>query len=143
MNKTIKTIGRLLIILLVVCLVAGGLYWLVKANPSLLGLVDGRRGGLGDRLHQPGFKALPGGDDWREVRPSQDFEGRGGEHYNQIGVFDARSISGILHNLLIIALTTVAVLAIQKIISLIRQHRQAKVAQQQPIAAQPAESNGE
>ncbi len=122
----IKIVGRFMIILLVACLVAGGLYWLVQANPSLLDLGEGAQGMRGGRQRGQGSKDMPGTEDDLELLPFEDVEGGGGEHIRQLESLDARAISGILRNLLIIALTTLAVLGIQKAIALVKRRRQAR-----------------
>ena len=120
----IKIIGRFMIILLVACLVAGGLYWLVKANPSLIGLTDGGQGLHNDQLRGQGLRDLPGAGEGLEIRPHREIEGGGGEHNRLSGSLDARAISAILRNLLIIAATTLAVLGIQKVIAVTKRRRQ-------------------
>jgi hypothetical protein len=119
----IKIVGRFMIILLAACLVAGGLYWLVEANPSRIGLPDGQR-----ELRGQGLRDLSEEDEGLEMRPQRDFKGGGGEHNLQPGSLDAQATSGILRSLLIIALTTLTVLGIQKAITWVKRQRQARSA---------------
>ena len=122
----VKTIGRFLIILLVTGLVAGGLYWLVQANPEWLGRQDAEHGGIGDRLREQGFKDFPSDEDQLETRPHRGFNG-GGEHNNLSGSLDEHTIASILRNLLIIGLTTLVVLGLQKLTVSLKRRRQAKI----------------
>lgn len=119
----VKMIGRFMVILLVACLVAGGLYWLFEAHPSLIDFTGGGRGLHNDQLRGQGFRDLPGAGDGLETRPNRDVVGGGGEHNRLSGSLDARAISGILRNVLIIALVTLAVLGIQKAFSVIRRRK--------------------
>lgn len=122
----IKIIGRFLLILLVACFVAGGLYWLVQSNPSLLG----SQGGLGDRIRPEsleGFDSQEGA--FGGSAPRRGFEGGNFEHHDESGVLDARALGGIGRNLLVIALITLAVLAIQKALSFVTRRRFANAVQ--------------
>ena len=120
----IKIIRRFLLILLVACIVAGGLYWLVQSNPSLLGSQGGLRGGLGERIRSESLEGLDseegtfGGSGSR-----RGFKGGNFEHYNESGVLDARALGSIARNLLVIAVVTLAVLAIQKVFSFVKHKR--------------------
>lgn len=130
----IKIIGRLLLILLVACIVAGGLYWLVQSDPSLLGSQGGLRGGLGDRIRSESLEGLDseegafGGSGSRRSLGGGNFE-----HNNESGVLDARALGSIGRNLLVIALITLAVLAIQKALSFVTRRRLAKAVQTQDM----------
>mgnify|MGYP001766016582 CR=1 FL=1 len=125
----IKMIGRFMIVLLVACLVAGGIYWLVQSNPFILGSQNGAPGAGDGRMR-------PGDDDGlaREQGsfgngPRHDFgDGDFGRH-NKMGSLDERSLGGIGRNLLIIAITTLAVVGIQKAVSLIQRRRIVKTVQ--------------
>jgi hypothetical protein len=123
----IKMIGRFMIILLVACLVAGGIYWLVQSNPSFLGLQSGLRSGFSERTRPEGLEGVGNGESvFGGKGPRQGFEGGKVDHQDRSGVLDARTLGGIGRNLLIIALTTLAVLGIQKAFSLIQRRRIAK-----------------
>ena len=116
----IKIIGRFLLILLVACIVAGGLYWLVQSNPSLLGL----RGGLGDRIRSESLEDLDSkAGAFGGSSPRRGFDGGNFEHHNESGVLDARALGSIGRNLLVIAVVTLAVLAIQKTFSFVKHKR--------------------
>ena len=126
----IKIIGRFLLILLVACIVAGGLYWLVQSNPSLLGPQGGLRGGLGDRIRSESLEGLDSQEGaFGGSAPRRGFEGGNFEHHDESGVLDARALGGIGRNLLVIALITLAVLAIQKALSFVTRRRFANAVQ--------------
>lgn len=126
----IKIIGRFLLILLVACIVAGGLYWLVQSNPSLLG----SQGGLGDRIRSESLEGLDSEEGtFGGSSPRRGFDGGNFEHHNESGVLDARALGSIGRNLLVIALITLAVLAIQKALSFVTRRRLAKAVQTQDM----------
>lgn len=129
----IKIIKRFIIISLVACLVAAGIYWLVQTNPSIVSSQDGLPGG--GRLRSEGYAGRDSTfseETFLDGRfsqntfgnsPRQGFEGGSFDH-NQLGGFlDTRSFGGIVRNLLIIALTTLVVLAIQKLFAVNKRRR--------------------
>jgi hypothetical protein len=119
----IKMIGRFIVILLVACLVAGGIYWLVQSNPTTFGL----GGGFGERMRLGELEGFGSGDGaFSGGAPRRGFGDGNFDHHERGGVLDARTLGSIGRNLLIITLTTLAVLGIQKGYSLIQCRRSVK-----------------
>jgi hypothetical protein len=119
----LKFIGRFLVILAVSVLIAGGMYALVQQDPSALGLSNQVRGPEGQLSQNRQFQGLPAGGDSTNsgvIQSGQgtgfrerehDFEGRGGS---------GMGFLGILKNLAVFALITLAVVGLQKLISLLK-----------------------
>ena len=130
LKKVSITTGRILVILLVVGLVAGGLYWLGQNHPAILGLGDNRLG-LPEEGTRPGREAREMFD--REDRLENglplDFPGDGMYHNEGLGRLDAgRAWASILRNILIIAVITLLVVGIQRFYNWLVHRRKASVA---------------
>ena len=127
MKKTWKIILQIAIVLLVVALIGGGIYWLVTHNGNAQ-LAAGRF--EGDR-HLPG--GMPGFE--RGIRPGDGFgfEGRDGRRGANLGL----GLMGVGRILLEIGVVTLGVLFIQWLIG---RFRKAKTQKPAAAAAAPAAS---
>ncbi|MCU0485770.1 MAG: hypothetical protein MUC85_06615 [Anaerolineales bacterium] len=116
----LKTMGRILVILLAIGLVAGGLFWVGQNHPSLLGLEASHSGMLEER-YRPGHgtgELFDRSDTLREDLPMGGFPEGGMRSHDGDGRLDSsRAVGGILRNILIIALITLLVVGIQKLYS--------------------------
>jgi hypothetical protein len=124
----LKTIGRILVILLVSGLIAGGLYLIVQNNPSALGTGDGQAGfegrlrrnfkqnNPGSALSQPSTESNTHPTRFRAV--DHDFEG---------GVSVGRGLLGITRSLIVFSLITLLIIGFQKAFSWIKRKRPARV----------------
>ena len=112
----LKTLGRILVILLAVVLVAGSLYWIGQNHPSILGLGDDSLAfiGEGNRPGRGARELFEGHDEAGDGLPL-DFQARGmRQHDSEVRLDPARAVSGIFRNILIIALITLLVVGIQR-----------------------------
>lgn len=113
-----KIIGRILVILLVSGLIAGGLYLIVQRNPSALGTGDrqaGFEGGLRRNFEQRNNgSALPltsTGNNSRSARF------REGDHDFEGGLSMGRGFLGITRNLIVFSIIILLVVGLQKLFS--------------------------
>ena len=115
----LKIIGRILVILLVSGLIAGGIYLIVQYDPAALGLANQRAGFEGQiRNNFTGINnngtASPlaasgtGGQPTRFRGGERDFEGR---------ISISRGLLGIAGNLILFSAITLLVVAVQRIYS--------------------------
>lgn len=112
----LKTLGRILVILLAVGLVAGGLYWIGQNHPTILGLGDERLSFI-EEGNRPGRGARELFENHAEAGDGLplDFQARGIHPRNgELRLDLTRAASGILRNILIIALITLLVVGIQR-----------------------------
>jgi hypothetical protein len=124
----LRTIGRIMVILLVIGLVAGGLYWLGQTNPSILSLGDSLPGLMEEGTRPDrGSRELFERGDATESGLSLDFQQDGMRLHNGEGRLDSgRAWTSILRNILIIAIITLLVTGIQKLFSWISRRRQVR-----------------
>ena len=124
----LKIFGRILVILLLSGLIAGGLYLIVQHNPSALGIGD-RPAGFEGRLHRNFDKtnngaALPQTFTQDTSRPAHfragdgDFEG---------GASLGHGLLGITRSLIVFSVITLLVVCIQKAFALVNRRRTVKV----------------
>ena len=113
-----KIIGRILVILLVSGLIAGGLYLIVGHNPSALDVGDrpaGFEGGLRRNFEQINKSSTlpqtPTGSSGRRAH----FEGE--EHDFDGGLSMGRGFLGITRSLIVFSVITLLVVGIQKVVS--------------------------
>jgi hypothetical protein len=107
----LKTVARIFILLLVVGVITAGVYFVVENNPSLAGssFEPGQGEGFGRRSDQPAG-AFDG------TRPDRALRGGGGDRHFEGGGFSILGLAGIAKNLGIIALITLVVWALTKLI---------------------------
>lgn len=127
----LKTIGRIVVILLVIGLVAGGLYWIGQNHPAILGLGDNSLGFMedGTRPEREAREMFDRDDDGLRNDLPLDFPGNGMRQHEGIGRLDSgRAWASILRNILIIAVITLLVVGIQKLYSWLFRRRKASMA---------------
>jgi hypothetical protein len=128
----IRMVGRCLAILLVACLMALAIYSSVQNNLAIVrtgaALGEGRRGGFagGGETGGLGLQQRPSGEEpptslGEFSRPDRGYDSEG-------GAGDLAGVAGILRNIVVIAGITVAVVAIQKVLSVISRRRKAQLA---------------
>jgi hypothetical protein len=122
-----KIIGRILIILLVSDLIAGGFFLIVQHNPSALG-IGGRQAGFEGRLRR-NFEQVNNGSvlsqasNGSATRPARfrdgdrDFGGR---------VSIGHGLLGVTRNLLVFGSITLLVVSLQKLITRVTRKRPAR-----------------
>lgn len=112
----LRTIGRILIILLVIGLVAGGFYWIGQSHPSILGLNESHLGFMEEgTLTERGVRETFDRDDESENGLPLDFQQAGMRQHDGEGRLDSdRAFSGTVRNILIIAVITLLVVGIQR-----------------------------
>lgn len=129
----IKTFERFVAILLVTCLIGAGIYWVVNEYPGAFG-AGGVMGGMEGRGRPQGVPPAfePGGDASENTSLQGDGarggfargpgDGRGhGAHEGGLG--SGRWILGMVKNVAIIAVVTLLVGSLQKVISLFTRKR--------------------
>ncbi len=113
-----KIIGRILVILLVSGLIAGGLYLVVQRNPSVLGTGDrptAFEGGLRENFEQiNNGSTLPQASTGSSDRP---------EHFKDGDLSIGRGFLGITRSLIVFSVITLLVVGIQKLFSLFNRKR--------------------
>jgi hypothetical protein len=127
----IRVIGRCFVVLLVACLVAFAIYWIVQDNPSIVGtgaaMGEGHRGGAAGGRNIAGGGAfrgqLPAGEEPPTGLVGSGLSERG--HERQDGAGDLTGLAGVLRNLVVIAGMTVAVVVIRKVSGLVFRRRKA------------------
>lgn len=128
MKKTWKIILQIFIVLLVIAVIGGGIYWLVTHN----GYTQMTERGFGGDRHLPGGRP----DFERGIRPGDGFgfEGRDGRRSANLGL----GLMGVGRILLEIGVVTLSVLFIQWLIGRFR-----KTKTQKPAAAAAAPAAGQ
>jgi hypothetical protein len=102
--KMFKTIGRILIILLVTALVAGGLYALVQSSGA----------NSSATAPEPRFSNQPTG---QRQSPPEGFRERGGDHGGESEFSLGRGLAGMLGTFLKMSVVTLLVLLVQKMLT--------------------------
>ena len=123
----LRIIGRILVILLVSSLIAGGIYLIVQQNHSALGIGDGQPGFEG-RLRN-NFEWIDNGSELPQESIASNARlshFRGGDHDLEGGVSIGRGLMGITRNLIVFSLITLLVVAIQKLFSWLNWKRPAR-----------------
>jgi len=113
----LKFIGRFLVILALSIMLAFGIYWIVQRNPSALGLRNFPGGFEQRRFNNPNPQGLNTGANASQTGIQPGFEGRGfgdgGRDFNGRSA-PGFGVIGILRNLGVIGLITLAVAGLQK-----------------------------
>jgi hypothetical protein len=119
-----KIIGRIIVIVLVSSLIAGGLYLIVQRNPSALGIGD-RQAGFEGRLDR-NFEHLNNGSPLSQPSSrsaTQPKHFRDGDRDFGGGTSLGRGLLGIIRNLLVFSVITLLVVGIQKLFSRLNRKR--------------------
>jgi hypothetical protein len=122
----LKIFGRILIILFISGLIAGGIYLIVQHDPTALGTGDrqaGFEGRLGNHSEQSESESqlLPKSDTW-STRPAHFRDGEQGHDFDgEISV--GRGLAGITRNLIVFSLITLLVAGLQQLFSRINRKR--------------------
>jgi hypothetical protein len=123
-----KILGRILVILLISGLIAGGVYLAVQHNPAAFGNAD-RRAGFESRLNN-NFTQVSRGSTLSQLatgtsgRPAR-FRSRDGDFEGGLSV--GRGLLGVIRNLVVFSLITLLVITIQKAFS--------RISRKQPVRA--------
>lgn len=134
-TEMLKMIARCLVVLLVGCVVAFAMYWVVQNNPSIAGMGapigEGRRGGFAG---EGGFAGggnfggairgeAPAGGDLPTALSETILPEGGHDGDGELGIL--AGLVGVLRNIVVIAGITVAVVVVQRVSRLIFRRRNA------------------